>query len=427
MRANKFKTIQWFIVLGTLLTMSSCVEKYWPEIIATDDHFLVVDGKISNLPGPYTIKLSYSSSILDTLFIPISSATVSILDDQGNIEILRETGSGTYITRADGIQGIVGRSYKVTIQLETGEDYESEFEQILNPIEIENITHKQEWQYAQNVLEEDHEGFQFYVDTRGESSSNTYFYWEIEETFEYHSPFRILYYYDGTIESEGESNFYGIQDMRKQDTLFYCWKTQHLLENLRYSLENLNAQEAHTIPLHFIPFGDERLRYGYNMHIKQYVVSEEANTFLSALEEQNENQGTLFTTQPYQIRGNIFNTQNKSELVLGYFIAASGSVGPRIQVRAPWRRYDDVICYADPSPDFIHHRVSTSTPDEWPIYFTDFPYENNTVFPPVIIFIFAYVAPNCLDCTRHGGHTNKPDFWQEWNKNQESQGTIIIK
>ncbi len=415
MHMNKLKNIPWIVVFGFfLVTTTSCVEKYWP-VLSLGESFLVVDGGINNFPGPYTIKLSYSSSLTDTLFIPISSARVSILDDRGNEEILIQNSPGIYKTSSLGIQGIIGRSYKVSILLENGETYESELEELLEPINVEELIAEEEWQYAQNILEVDQEGLRFNVKTKANSTSNTYLIWEIEETYEYHSVAPIMYYYDGSILSEGSSNNFGLQRMKNMNSLFCCWKTETLSQNFHYSFENMSSDEAHQIPLHFIPYGDKRLRYGYNIQVNQFVISKDAYTFINELEKQNENQGTLFTTQPFQIKGNILNTLNPSEIVLGYFKVASGSLGPRIQVRAPWRRYKRPICYTLTSDSLIHNFLISSNSDDWPLYFTDYPFENpmNTLEN---IIIFAYVAPSCVDCTRHGGTTNKPYFWEEWNK-----------
>lgn len=416
MQTNKFRYTYWVLVLGLFFLSTSCVEEYWPELDEGVEQFLIVDGKISNFSGPYTVKLSYTSSLADTTFIPSTSATVTIIDDQGNKEILSETEAGVYKTDPAGIQGIVGRSYKVSIELNDGKIYKSTFEELLKPVKVELIEQETEWQYARNVLETDQEGFQFYVSSEQSGSTQTYLSWEIEETIEYHSEYRIFFYYDGTIESKGESNFYGSRAMRRTDSLFYCWKTQILAERYNYSLEHLNIPEVKKQPLHFIPFSDDRLRFGYNILVKQYTISKAAYTYRKYLKEQNENQGDLFTTQPFQIKGNISNIQDPSEPVLGYFTVAGASVGPRIQVRANLGiKYEETICYASSDSDYIHNHIIRSTAADWPLYFTFYFFEFRD--PPATLF--AYVGQDCLDCTRHGGVAIEPDFWQEWYKNKD--------
>ncbi|MBE0655076.1 MAG: DUF4249 family protein, partial [Bacteroidales bacterium] len=194
---NRYRFNKWMVLFGLFFISTSCVEKYWPELNKENEKILVVDGRISNFPGPYTVKLSSSSSVLDTLFIPKSSATVTILDDHGNQEVLTETSPGIYQTKPDGIQGIIGNSYKIKINLLDGTSYESDFEELLNPAAVEDVYYEKEMHYAQNNLETDQEGYQFYVNSEPTGSSKSYFFWEIEETYEYHSSYRIYYMYNG--------------------------------------------------------------------------------------------------------------------------------------------------------------------------------------------------------------------------------------
>jgi len=410
MQANRFKYNYWVFFFGLFLLTTSCVEDYWPELNESDKQFLVVDGKISNFIGPYTIRLSLTNSPEDTSFVPQTSATITIIDNNGNSEVLEENDPGIYKTATGGIQGVIGHSYKVRIELSNGKIYESEYEELLNPIGVEEVYYKEEWQYAQNELEIDQEGYHFYVNSNRSSSTQTYLSWEIEETYEYHSEYQIFYFYDGSIKSEGESNLYGLKKMKNRDSLYYCWKTQKLPKKFSYSLEHLAVPEAKKQPLHFIPFTDKRLRFGYNILIKQYTISKAAYTFLDHLEKQNKNQGSIFTTQPFQIRGNLKNIQDPTEQVLGYFMTVGGALGPRMQTRVPtYLQYEKVICFADPSPGYIHNRIRTSTSSDWPIYFTYYFFEFGD--PPGTFL--AYVSPNCLDCTRHNGIAIKPDFWQE--------------
>lgn len=413
---NSKRSPYWFIIWGvSLLVLStSCVEKYWPELITDTDHFLVVDGKISNLSGPYTIKLSNSSSILDTLFIPISSANVTILDDQGNKELLTEEDPGIYKTSFDGIQGIVGRSYKVNIELANGEIYESAYEKLLSPVGIGEVYFEKEWQYAHNETETDQEGFQFYVKSETSLQTDNYFFWEIEETFEYHSSYRIYFMYNGKENNNALFEGLAIREMVNIDTLYYCWKTQNLKEILSYGIESIDQSPVENLPLHFIAQDDERLRWGYNILIKQYTISKQAFTFLEYLKKQNNDQGELFTTQPFQIRGNIFNIQNPSEPVLGYFMVASGASTPRIQTRARGGLYyESPICYWDTVVSSNIFRLENSIEEDWPLFFSyfNFPGVSDPLLGPVLIL--NYIAPPCIDCRRQGGVTIKPEFW-EW-------------
>jgi len=180
MQANKYWLKKITVIIVLVFSFTSCVEEYWPELKKDNQQLLVIEGKITNLPGPYTIKLSTSSDVNDTLHYPLSSANVTIIDILGNSEILVETDPGIYKTSVNGIQGIIGLSYKIKVELNNGKLYESEFEEMLNPVEVEKVEVEESWRLAENSLENDEEGFQFYITTKQSESPNTYFFWEME-------------------------------------------------------------------------------------------------------------------------------------------------------------------------------------------------------------------------------------------------------
>ena len=100
------------LLLFPLLVLS-CVTEFQPDTVSLPPS-LVVEGQITDQPGPYTVKLTrtadYSYKAINLLE---TGAVVSIEDDQGNRETLREQApGGVYQTRDAGIQGVAGRSYK---------------------------------------------------------------------------------------------------------------------------------------------------------------------------------------------------------------------------------------------------------------------------------------------------------------------------
>ncbi|MBN2174971.1 MAG: DUF4249 family protein, partial [Bacteroidales bacterium] len=127
------------LILNSLLILSSCTEEYWPDLGEKYDELLVVEGMVTNAPGPYTIKLTQSTSIRYPREIPLTGYGVIISDNAGNSETLTETEEGTYTTAPGGIQGVVGRSYKLTIHGLNGTTYESGFEKLTPPVAIDTL------------------------------------------------------------------------------------------------------------------------------------------------------------------------------------------------------------------------------------------------------------------------------------------------
>src|SRR5581483_8560589 len=109
-----------------LFFLCSCVDsiEISPSFLPT----LVVEGLITDQPGPYVVTISRAVPVtqdaqLQTPPIYESGATVVIQDDQGNRETLIEKSSGSYYTSF--FQGIVGRTYSISIKTIDGSTYES--------------------------------------------------------------------------------------------------------------------------------------------------------------------------------------------------------------------------------------------------------------------------------------------------------------
>ena len=100
---------------------------------------LVVDGAITNEPGPYKIIITESSPINNYEHKPVEYCTVTISDDEGQSEILNEIEPGVYLTDKDGIQGKVGNSYQLSIETLDGNEYISDFQEMQEPVEIKDI------------------------------------------------------------------------------------------------------------------------------------------------------------------------------------------------------------------------------------------------------------------------------------------------
>ncbi|OQX97291.1 MAG: hypothetical protein B6I20_12970, partial [Bacteroidetes bacterium 4572_117] len=153
--------IRIFSYLLIVVFLQACVEKYNPQI---NDYknLPVVEGTITNEPGPYIIKLSQSSMVYDPKYIPIPGANIIISDNYDFEETLTETEPGVYSTSPTGIIGEIGKKYRITITV-NGKTYQSEYEKLEEPIEIDSIYTKIE---TRETREGQLEGLQFYIDTK---------------------------------------------------------------------------------------------------------------------------------------------------------------------------------------------------------------------------------------------------------------------
>lgn len=76
---------------------------------------LIIDGEVSDQPGPYQVVLSQTASYdQNNVFPPVSGAVVVITDNAGNMDTLAENNPGTYQTTR--LQGFPGRTYTLTVK-----------------------------------------------------------------------------------------------------------------------------------------------------------------------------------------------------------------------------------------------------------------------------------------------------------------------
>lgn len=89
------------------------------------DYQLVVDGMITNRPGPYTVRLYRVRPLLRDIdkFVVERGATVKIFDNRGASETLSEVRDGVYETAVDGLRGEIGGKYHLEIKTQRGNSY----------------------------------------------------------------------------------------------------------------------------------------------------------------------------------------------------------------------------------------------------------------------------------------------------------------
>jgi len=385
-----------YLILITILSvlLNSCVEKYWPDLGDKYEKLLVVDGMITNRPGPYTIRLSYSSQLMYGTSTAVQGCAVIISDNTGYSETLNEIEPGRYITSNPAFQGVVGRQYKLTIHTPAEQTYESGFQELLDHVGIDSVYASIE--YKSNP-DGDHDlaGYQFYVSSEAAKNDTNYYFWRMEQTYEFNPNYRIKYMFDGQYHTIPHPAPY-----------YTCWKTDAVPAIITYSTQQLNEPVIRDLPLHYVTTETKELSIKYSVLVKQLTLNKEAYNYWSSLQDQVSGQGSLYDKQPYQIRGNISNMMDPAEPVLGYFFAA-GSDEKRIFADRP----EDTPFYYSTNCGMVTEdlwRMLWSIRHKWPVFLTII-YDDEgggakTALPN---------DPVCVDCRAAGGDTEKPEFWED--------------
>lgn len=109
-----------------IVVCAACVDRINIPVPAPAAYPVVIDGFISDEPGPYLIKVTQAFDIesKSSFRIPISVKSMTLRDNQGTTDVLTEKGNkGFYYTNY--ITGVVGRVYTLHIELLDGRIYES--------------------------------------------------------------------------------------------------------------------------------------------------------------------------------------------------------------------------------------------------------------------------------------------------------------
>jgi hypothetical protein len=377
---------------GWLVT--SCVEEYWPDLGLKYENAVVVDGMITNDPGPYTVTLSRSSSVSQPAFLPLVGCEVSIMDNLGNSEILKEESDGIYRTSPNGIQGEVGISYKLSIQTPNGRHYESEYAYLSPPTTIDSIYYLPE---LKEVVDADHptNGLQFYINTGMAEQDTNYYLWRLESSFKFEANHRVMFIFDGTMERFFPS-----------DSLLTCWWTGSAKEIFTYSTEKLSQPVIRNFPLNYVDTETKMLSIRYSLLVNQLSITKAAHKFWNSLSEMESESGSMFSRQPYQVRGNVRCLEDDDEPVLGYFMVA-GKSSKRIFVDRP----SELDFFYSAKCNLITQELYTllwGMVSSWPVLLAGQVTENGYV--PALTS-----DQGCVDCREeyNGATLQQPDFWIE--------------
>jgi hypothetical protein len=370
---------------------NSCVSPYYP-VITKYENLLVVDGELTNMPGPYKVKLSRSYSFTD-FPTKVTGAAIKIIDDLGLEENLTEKSTGEYVTTDTTFRGIPGRSYKLQIKV-NGEIYESDFEQIKQPVPIDKLY----WEYnPEDTFGPNRIGVM--VDSHDPDNKTRYYGWNYDETWKFKVPIDITLHPDWKI--------------------CYRYNTNNYI-SLGTSIQ-LNNDAINRRLLLSVNESTNRLYIRYTMLAKQYSFSEQTYSYLEQLNKINLNQGSLFDPTPYSLAGNVRNVRDKEAPVLGYFLVA-GVAEKRLFIDRtdlpkeykPTDGFDDCstesASVSSDLTDFRQDKLVDSLMNKGYAV-----YEQHVVLNSVTNekYIQLYLAkPFCFNCTLQGD--NKiPPFWTE--------------
>jgi len=293
------------------LLVLSCVTEYQPDVVKLPPA-LVVEGQITDQPGPYIVKLTrtadYSYKAINLLE---TGAVVTIEDNQGNRETLREQApGGTYQTRADGIRGVAGRSYKIVIQTRSGTRYESLPEVITAAPPILKLYSEYRNEFVPNTFVRK-QGWDVYLDTKDPETTGNYYRWEWAH-------YEAISVCQKT--QLGSGRITGLYCCTP------CWDITRCYDCISVNSDaNINGRAISKQLILRVPYTSTA---PYYVEVEQQALSRGAYLFWKSVGQLVNSTGGLFDAAPQTVRGNIRSTTDPNAVVYGYFGATGVSRMP---------------------------------------------------------------------------------------------------
>ncbi|MFZ6013847.1 MAG: DUF4249 family protein [Bacteroidota bacterium] len=168
--------------ISLILFFAACVDRINFDVGAGASP-VVVNGYISDQPGPYRVEILKAIEIDSKLSIKsrISVKRVMISDNTGYSEDLTQIIQGVYETAPNGIRGQVGRSYQLLVEFLDGRIYETKPDTLMPPGQMDSIYFNFK---SEKLAEETKYGFDIFFNSHAGTSDSYRFLWKFIGTYQ---------------------------------------------------------------------------------------------------------------------------------------------------------------------------------------------------------------------------------------------------
>jgi hypothetical protein len=339
------------VCIGGALLPVACVDPDNTILHGTVD-VVVVDGTITNLVEQQLITLNRSRA--DPLtgrfgVLPLTKAQVEVVVDSATVVKAEETEEGTYRLPND-FRGQVGHAYQLRFTLEDGTKYASN-QQIMLPVASVdglrvrfNPTSLPPGLYPTNFRA----GYDAFVDTNDPAEQRNYYRWDwilYEKQKWCRSCYQSIYI--DTIQTSYVrngvlvSNRQAIENCVNPLLVFSgfsfpngdwyadylcrtpCWARIH---NYNLNLFDDQLTNGGLLAGRNVAQVSLLTRQPALLHLRQSSLTADAHRYFYLFQQQTQNTGGLADTPPTALAGNVRNTANPQEKVVGYFTASAVAV-----------------------------------------------------------------------------------------------------
>lgn len=302
-----------------LLAATSCVEPFdiLPEVNKGEniETFLVVEATLTNELKQQEVLLGRGRSFANDSIQPVTqNATVTVLDGNGTTFSFSELEPGRYVSDQT-FQALPNTTYQLNIINAQNSSFTSKLVSLPETASITEV-------YGERITNDlGVEGIAIYVDSRVSQGEAPFLRYQYEETYKIIAP--LWSPFDMVVTDPNPP--YGFALVPKEQEKRVCYGTQLSNRIIQSRTLNRSGNEINKNLVRFIPRGDFIISHRYSILVRQFVQSPDAYSFYRILEEQTGSESVFTEIQPGFIEGNMSNTDNSSERVLGYFEVANES------------------------------------------------------------------------------------------------------
>ncbi len=408
------KALPFYLSTFLLFILTGCIEEYEADIDAEDSNLLVVEGTICsgklnkfylsrtlplhNYYDFYNTYMSYSPYPSNLPYVPympgIAGARVSVRGSDGS-EYMAQWDNDCYACWIDALDPDVD----YYLHIEVGDEvYESEPQKPLRTEAIAEIV------AVQNTPESN---IDVLVTPAAlfEPDRVNYYSWTCDETWEVHSDYTTVVYYD-TVQQKAVID--------RNQFPHRGWIDAPAQTITVGTSSNYEGQHINRLKIYDIDRGDERVYYRWSGLVQQRAITKAEYEYERARLQAGTEMGGLFTPQPSALPTNI-HCLTSSKHVIGYVGCSMNTSERRFFIDA-----DDYSIYnpiredlrmwvEDPSPEWCKLLVNRG------MFLCEWIDERMN---PNGTLRTAWAFPHLLDVRSKGAYIDEPDFWTQTNNDE---------
>ncbi|MFK7934147.1 MAG: DUF4249 domain-containing protein [Saprospiraceae bacterium] len=292
-----------FGLLLLLLGFNSCIEPFQFERVEPAE-LLVVRGQFTTTQSEHHLQIGTSGEYKRVAFVPESGALVELFAEDGNSAVYEEREAGDYYLAANSICAVIGQSYFIKISLTDGRVYQSTPATLPAPVALDQIAFTIEDGFSANslgvVLTKQFVNINVAL-TPPKQTIGPFIKWDTENVY--------IFIDLSCGPGEPARDCYITDFPNQQDIFLYDGSDNIGGQFFQKTVLSKRINETHN--------------YRQYYSVYQKSITEDAHRYWSQVDQIVNQVGSIFDVPPAPVRGNIFNTEDRDEIVLGYFEVSS--------------------------------------------------------------------------------------------------------